>query len=277
VTRKLPTPVLNLASLCAVFLGCFLSLGPTPANADEAKKAAAGEASAEASATPSKEYPPLKPGMGALSGKVLLKGAAPAPEELVVPKTNKDHKACHQFVKSERLVLSAKNEIRDVVISVAGYKPSTRPEPKDVTLDNKDCSFVPHVLAATKGSILRLTNSDKFMHNTHGLLGNTFNLAVIHGQAGRWKLRKAGWTPVQCDIHSWMKAHIHVFEHELFDVSSASGDYKIVNIPPGEYEIEVWHEKVAFSFQPPKKVVGKVKIEAGKTATLEIQLEAPSQ
>lgn len=232
---------------------------------------------ASAKETASKTYPALLPGMGALEGKVVLAGAPPAPEAFEVPTSNKDHAACVAHVRSERLTLSANKEIRDVVIAVSGYKPKTRVKPqKNAVINNDKCSFVPHVLAVTRGTRVQLTNDDPFMHNAHGLLGNEFNLAVMKGVPQRQRLAKPGWTALQCDIHPWMKGHIHVFEHNLFDVSDAAGNFKLVNIPPGEYEIEVWHEKVAFSFDPKTWTkVGKVKIEAGKTARLDFSLPTP--
>jgi len=64
-----------------------------------------------------------------------------------------------------------------------------------------------------------------------------------------------------------MQRRIHVFAHDLFDTSGADGAYKIVNIPPGEYEIELWHEVLEGGKQ-------KVKVEAGKTVKLDLVLKA---
>ena len=83
---------------------------------------------------------------------------------------------------------------------------------------------------------------------------------------------------MKCDIHTWMQANIQVFDHDLFAVTNATGDFRIANVPPGEYEIEVWHEMLAPAFQAKdRKIAGKVKVEAGKTAELNIALEPPAQ
>jgi plastocyanin len=224
-----------------------------------------------------KVYPKLLPGMGAVAGKFRLAGKIPTPDVIKVPTSNRDHAACAPHVKSERLVLGPGNEIRDVFVSVAGYKPKTRPKPRALVLDNSQCSFKPHALAATRGSTLEITNSDAFLHNSHGMLTENFNVAVIKGAGNKRKLRKVGWTAIKCDIHPWMQAQLHVYDHDLFDVTNSAGQYEIRNIPPGEYEIEAWHEKVAFSFGTnPKKRVGKIVVEAGKTVQLDVELEAPA-
>ncbi len=39
-----------------------------------------------------------------------------------------------------------------------------------------------------------------------------------------------------------MHAYIGVLDHPYFAVSGADGSFEITNIPPGDYEIEAWHE-----------------------------------
>jgi hypothetical protein len=40
-----------------------------------------------------------------------------------------------------------------------------------------------------------------------------------------------------------MLAHIAVLSHPFYAVSGADGSFSIKGLPPGEYEIEAWHEK----------------------------------
>jgi hypothetical protein len=48
--------------------------------------------------------------------------------------------------------------------------------------------------------------------------------------------------PVSCDVHSWMSAYVGVVDHPYFDVTGDDGAFELPNLPPGEYEIEAWHE-----------------------------------
>jgi uncharacterized protein (DUF2141 family) len=48
---------------------------------------------------------------------------------------------------------------------------------------------------------------------------------------------------IKCDVHSWMKAYVSVFDHPYFSVTDDSGYYQIDNIPPGDYEVIAWQEK----------------------------------
>ncbi len=232
---------------------------PKAASTDPAKPAEAASAA--------KKYPDQDPQKGSLEGQVTIDGDAPTLEAKVIPPGHQDHAACIAHLKEERWILSDKKEVKDVVVSVLGYKPAEKVKPRELTLDNKGCTFVPHISATTVGSALTVTNSDAFVHNTHANLALQANFAVGPGQSETKKLPKDGWVAINCDFHPWMFAHIKVFAHDLFDLTSTDGAYKIANIPPGEYEIEIWHE------YPLVATKQKVKIEAGKATKLDVALK----
>ncbi len=277
---------IGVISTAALAIACFVSIllvqadetSTSPetkaAAADSKPKETAPKAGKTEQAPPKKTYPEQDPSLGAIEGSILLQGDPPEIAPIEVPKTNKDHSACAKHVRSEILILGEGREVANVVVSVDGYKPAQRPKKRKIVIDNKNCSFVPHVQATTAGSTLRITNNDSFLHNSRGLFLDNFNLVVpVGGEIPRRRLRRPGWFMLKCDFHPWMSAHVQVFPHELFDVSGVEGRFKIVNVPPGEYDIRAWHERLA----PIKgKVVQKkLKIEAGKTARLDFSLSAP--
>jgi hypothetical protein len=214
-----------------------------------------------------KKYPALDPAKGAVEGRVILEGDPPALKPLDVSASNKDHAACIAHVRDDRLLVGKDRAVQNAIISVAGYKPAEKVAPREIRLSNEGCSFVPRIQATTAGSKLTVTNSDPFLHNTHALLANDFNNAIAKGDELVKKLPRAGMMLLTCDLHPWMQGRIHVFLHDLFDATGADGTYRIVNIPPGEHEIEVWHEVLEGGKQ-------KVKVEAGKTVKLDLVLKA---
>lgn len=282
------SPPSALASMPAALpgLGSLLASGQGKENEKEAEKADAAEQKGEKAAKESaakadkagKKYPPPDPTKGHLEGRVVLKGKPPEIEPLTIPENHQDYEHCAERVKSEVLLLSEKQEIKNVVVGLPmKYRPPKRPKPREVVIDNKECLFVPHVQAVTLGSTIRLKNSDPFVHNTQSLLlPPLYNHAIPpNGEIKlRQKYRRAGWSVVKCSYHTWMQAHVYVFPHEYFDVSDAKGKYKIVNIPPGTHTIVVYHERLANYYAP---VTKKVTIEAGKTTKLDIELEAPKE
>jgi hypothetical protein len=41
-----------------------------------------------------------------------------------------------------------------------------------------------------------------------------------------------------------MHAYIGVLEHPYFDVTDAEGRYTLKGLPPGDYTVEAWHERL---------------------------------
>jgi hypothetical protein len=50
--------------------------------------------------------------------------------------------------------------------------------------------------------------------------------------------------PFKCDVHGWMNAYAGVLDHPFFATTDASGKFELKGLPPGDYTIEAWHEKL---------------------------------
>jgi plastocyanin len=118
-------------------------------------------------------------------------------------------------------------------------------------MDQRNETFVPHVLAITTGTTVDFPNSDRIYHNVFSLSKTErFDLgryAVGHSRSVRFD--RAGIVRVFCDIHSHMNAFILVFSHPFFAVSDAEGRYHIDNVPPGTYNVIAWNEGVSSDAQ----------------------------
>jgi len=139
-------------------------------------------------------------------------------------------------------------------------------------LDQKGCMYVPHVLALQVGQPLIVKNSDPFLHNVHAL-SNT-NPAFNFGQnkdPGRKidPMRAAETFRVKCDVHPWMSANFHVFEHPFFAVSKEDGSFAIENVPPGTYKVTAVHERFGTQTKD-------VTVEAGKPLTADFTFSEAS-
>jgi plastocyanin len=125
-------------------------------------------------------------------------------------------------------------------------------EPGRAVMDQRNETFVPHVLAITSGTIVDFPNSDHIYHNVFSLSKIArFDLgryAVGHSRPVRFD--RPGIVRVFCDIHSHMNAFILVFSHPFFAVTDAEGHYHIDNVPPGTYNIIAWNEGVSSEPRP---------------------------
>lgn len=111
-------------------------------------------------------------------------------------------------------------------------------------MDQRNETFVPHVLAITTGTTVDFPNSDKFYHNVFSLSkGTRFDLGrYAAGRSKPVRFDRPGIVRVFCDIHSHMNAYILVFGHPFFATTDAEGRYRIDNVPPGTYGVVAWNE-----------------------------------
>ena len=111
-------------------------------------------------------------------------------------------------------------------------------------MDQRNETFLPHVLAITTGTTVDFPNSDKFYHNVFSLSkGTRFDLGrYAAGRSKPVRFDRPGIVRVFCDIHSHMNAFILVFGHPFFATTDAEGRYRIDNVPPGTYGVVAWKE-----------------------------------
>ncbi len=117
-------------------------------------------------------------------------------------------------------------------------------EPGRAVMDQRNETFVPHVLAVTTGTVVDFPNSDGIYHNVFSL-SKTRQFDLGRYAAGRSKsvrFDRPGIVRVFCDIHSHMNAFILVFSHPYFAVTDPEGRYVIDNVPPGTYQVIAWNE-----------------------------------
>jgi plastocyanin len=114
-------------------------------------------------------------------------------------------------------------------------------------MEQRGKEFVPHVLAITAGSTVDFPNLDPIFHNAFSTFaGQVFDLGLYAPGASRpITFARTGIVRVFCNIHPTMSAVIAVMKHPWFAVSTASGDFRMPDAPPGEYVLHVYHERAA--------------------------------
>jgi plastocyanin len=134
-------------------------------------------------------------------------------------------------------------------------------------MDQKNETFVPHVLAVTTGTTVDFRNSDHIFHNVFSLSkASRFDLGrYALGKSKAVRFDHPGIVRVFCDIHSHMSAFVLVFNHPFFTTTDAEGRYHLDNIPPGNYSVVAWNEGVSSDPKP-------VAVPDGGSAELDITL-----
>ena len=111
----------------------------------------------------------------------------------------------------------------------------------------KDKMFTPHVLAVPVGGSVSFPNLDPIFHNAFSNFnGQIFDVGLYKpGSSRTVAFKRAGIVRVFCNIHPQMSAVIVVLDTPYFAVSNKAGAFEIADVPPGEYQLHVFHERAA--------------------------------
>ncbi len=225
------------------------------------------------------EFPADK-ATASITGKILFNGDPPPRAEIAAEtiEASKD-KCCTQHHKdepllSEDLIVGEDKAIRNVLVHVKSFPKEWKHEAPEetVTIDQVKCSYTPHVVGIMVGQPMVVTSSDDTTHNVHFMAKKNrirdANQTIAKGQKKEvtFKRPELGSSYFKCDIHGWMKSWIGIFDHPFFVVTGDDGAFDLGKLPPGDYEIEAWHETLGTQQQ-------KVTLKDGETVTLDLTFE----
>jgi len=137
----------------------------------------------------------------------------------------------------------------DAVVYIDKIPGKTFDPPKQhAQMDQKNLTFVPHVLPVLPGTVVDFLNSDDVLHNvfTPEKCAGKFNLGSWpKGQVRSFTFNEVGCAPVMlCNVHPEMEAFVFVSPTPYFATSAKDGSYTIKNVPAGKYMLTIWHEKL---------------------------------
>ncbi len=182
---------------------------------------------------------------GEIQGHIVLAG--PAPETKKLPVTI-DQYVCGKEKEAGDLVVSAAREIRNVVVWLQNPPRGapTAASPAPTQMDQKECVFAPRVVLVPAGGTVEFLNSDRLLHNLHSAPkeNSPFNRTQPKGRTIPITFAKPEIIRVDCDLHSWMRGWVVVADHPYYAVTDGAGRFKLDNVPPGQYTLQVWHERL---------------------------------
>lgn len=184
---------------------------------------------------------------GRITGVITLEGKPPAPQAVSM---NADPVCNALGTYSTEEVVASNGKLQNVFVYVKSGLPSDvtyPPVQTEVVLHQQGCRYVPHVLGLHTGATLSVSSKDDTTHNVNPKpqINREWDSNIPPGaDPFKKQFRKAEVViPVKCGIHRWMSAYIGVLDHPFFAVSDTNGQFTLAGLPPGEYEIEIWHER----------------------------------
>ena len=125
--------------------------------------------------------------------------------------------------------------------------PLPQPSTEIPQLVQRNKSFHPSLLVIPVGGEVEFPNRDPFFHNVFSLYdGKRFDLGLYESGTTRFvRFDKPGISYIFCNIHAEMSAVVIALETPYYAISDARGDLSFPDVPPGRYQVRVFHSGVS--------------------------------
>ena len=142
-------------------------------------------------------------------------------------------------------VLTVENKpVVDAVVYVKGGEASKN-LPMAV-MNQRDKTFVPHVLAVPVGTTVDFPNSDSVNHYVYSFSDiKKFQLKLFKGDLEKHQMLfdKPGIVTIGCNIHDFMFGYIFVAPTAYVGVTNSLGEVKLSLPEKGDFSLGLWHER----------------------------------
>ena len=144
-----------------------------------------------------------------------------------------------------RAVDSAGRALDGVVIALLPVSRANLPAPRPARIEQVRKSFMPQVSAVQVGAAVEFPNNDTVRHHVYSFSpAKVFELKLYSGKPEKPVVfDKAGLVVLGCNIHDQMVAYVSVVDTPWFAVSGNDGAAPIRDVPPGDYQVQVWHPR----------------------------------
>jgi hypothetical protein len=156
---------------------------------------------------------------------------------------------------SAQVILVERNGpwVQNVIVWLEDARTGKRlPRVRRYDVVNTGCALEPRVFAAVAGGMLNVASQDPITHRTRFTrTGRSDSVLDVVQETDRGQvvptgkvLARPGLIAVTCERHPWTHGWIAVFDHPYFDVTGRDGSFEMDSIPPGNYRLVAWQEKL---------------------------------
>jgi len=143
--------------------------------------------------------------------------------------------------------------LTDAVVMLEPVGARLPPKPiQGAQIVQHDLQFDPPVTVVTTGTAVLFPNQDTVKHHVYSYSpAKTFQIKLYAGVPHTpIVFDKPGVAVLGCNIHDGMIAWVVVSDTPLWARSAAGGHAKVADVPPGSYQMHVWHSSLAETTPP---------------------------
>ena len=204
---------------------------------------------------------------GRLEGEVQLESSAR--DTLIVVTRNAD--LCGDRVP-EGAIVAPRGGLMNVVVWLTDAREGKPlPDSRRFEVTNFRCRLDPRVQGVIVGGTLNVKSADPVVHETVIRVSGAreaLETVTQNGDGQVVPLEKVLARPVRleltCRTHPWTQGWIHVFDHPYFVISAPNGRFALDSIPPGEYTMRTWHERLGGTTR-------EIRVENGGVTRVEVK------
>ena len=191
---------------------------------------------------------------GSIQGKVTMFGAMPHPRVyhlILFPNID----MCAEIDTDDEMnrvlddfKISEDGGLKDVVVTLEHVEAGKPFNKKPILIDSEDCKFTPDVNAVRQGEEFKVNNLDAVMHNSQVYQAERGkiiqNLPVPPEEVTDGKVtfqKKFKIFQMICGMHEFMQTWGYRIQNPYYFITKLGGEFKIDNIPPGDYNLHAWH------------------------------------
>jgi plastocyanin len=143
--------------------------------------------------------------------------------------------------------------------------------PVSAVMDQVDRAFAPDLIVVPVNSTVSFPNSDSVSHQIYSFSpAKRFQLPLYRGKPyPPVRFDQPGVITLGCNIHDEMLAYIVVTDAPFFGRSASDGSWT-VEVPPGNYRINIWHPRIR---DEDKDLHGKVTVAETTGGVLRMRLQ----
>lgn len=207
-----------------------------------------------------------------LTGSVKLKGKIPPPKRFNLVLFS-DPYYCGRISDGRgwRLTpmptIGEQEELSGAVVFLEDVKKGKPGTTSAAIIQTKNCVFLPYVTATQVGQTFHFQNWDPIQHRlevfltsqngAQNLLGQNLqphpenrksdflstDQKGLHrsGSEVQYQIDRPGILVFRCRLHDYMEGWTVVLPHPYFSMTGKNGEFSIKDIPPGAYNLIVWH------------------------------------